>query len=90
MTRNQTTIPLPTPVRTAIERLNERGFEAYAVGGCVRDSLLGKEPKDWDVTVSSTPDETKEVFSDCKIVETGVKHGTVTVLFDGEPIELTT
>lgn len=90
MTRNQTIIPLPTPVRTAIERLNARGFEAYAVGGCVRDSLLGKAPKDWDVAVSSTPDETKDIFSDCKIIETGVKHGTVTVLLDGEPLELTT
>ncbi|MBQ7173678.1 MAG: HD domain-containing protein [Clostridia bacterium] len=90
MAGNQTTLLLPTPVRTAIERLNERGFEAYAVGGCVRDSLLGKEPKDWDVTVSSTPDETKEVFSDCRIIETGVKHGTVTVLLCGEPLELTT
>ena len=67
MTRNQTIIPLPTPVRTAIERLNARGFEAYAVGGCVRDSLIGRAPQDWDVTTSATPEETKEVFSDCRL-----------------------
>lgn len=74
----------------AIARLEARGFEAYAVGGCVRDSLLGREPNDWDVTTSARPDETAACFADCRVIETGMKHGTVTVLFDGEAVEITT
>lgn len=90
MTFDATEIRLPNPVRTAIERLGARGFSAYAVGGCVRDSLLGYTPKDWDITTSAFPEETKEVFSDCRLVETGIKHGTVTVLFEGQSLEITT
>ena len=90
MTLDATDILLPAPVRTAIERLNARGFSAYVVGGCVRDSLIGRVPQDWDVTTSATPEETKEVFSDCRLIETGVKHGTVTVLLCGETLEITT
>ena len=74
----------------AIGRLESRGYEAYAVGGCVRDSLLGKVPHDWDLTTSATPDETLAAFADCRVIETGVKHGTVTVLYGGEPLEITT
>ena len=74
----------------AIERLEARGFEAYAVGGCVRDSLLGREPNDWDVTTNARPEETAACFADCRVIETGIKHGTVTVLFDGEAVEITT
>lgn len=90
MARNATTICLPAPVALAVERLGARGFEAYAVGGCVRDSLIGRTPQDWDVTTSATPEETKEVFLDCRLIETGIKHGTVTVLLCGEPLEITT
>ena len=90
MTLDATDIRLPAPVRTAIERLNARGFSAYAVGGCVRDNLIGRVPQDWDVTTSATPEETEAVFSDCRLIETGVKHGTVTVLLCGETLEITT
>ena len=90
MTFDATAITLPAPVRAAIERLGARGFEAYAVGGCVRDSLIGRTPQDWDITTSALPEETKEVFSDCRLVETGIRHGTVTVLLDGQPLEITT
>lgn len=81
---------LPESVRNIINRLNERGHSAYAVGGCVRDSILGKEPKDFDVTTSALPQEVEEVFTDHRIIETGLQHGTVTVLSHGMPIEITT
>ena len=90
MTFDATAITLPTSVRTAIERLGARGFSAYAVGGCVRDCFLGRTPQDWDITTSALPEETKEVFSDCRLIETGIEHGTVTVLYDGQPLEITT
>ena len=81
---------LPDSVITVIDRLNEHGFEAYAVGGCVRNFLLGKEPKDYDVTTSAKPDEILSVFEGIKTAETGIKYGTVTVIPDGMPIEVTT
>lgn len=81
---------LPDYVRFALDRLNTRGFEGYLVGGCVRDSLLGKEPLDYDIAVSSAPEQTKQCFSDCRVIETGIKHGTVTVMVDSHPLELTT
>lgn len=74
----------------AIGRLESRGYEAYAVGGCVRDSLLGTAPHDWDLTTNATPDETAAAFADCRVIGTGMKHGTVTVLYRGEPLEITT
>ncbi len=77
-------------VAKIIDRLEERGYEAYIVGGSVRDMLLGKEPNDYDVTTSALPEETLEVFSDMRTIPTGLKHGTVTVLSSGEPIEITT
>ena len=67
---------------------NASGYEAYVVGGCVRDSLMGRTPNDWDVTTSATPMEVKNVFK--RTVDTGIKHGTVTVLEDGDMIEVTT
>ena len=76
-----------------IEMLEAAGFEAYYVGGCVRDFLRGLEPSDLDVTTSATPDEMKEVFADLRFFETGIKHGTLTVLTPDEerrPIEITT
>lgn len=81
---------LPKPVSSAIEKLNQAGYEAYIVGGCVRDALRGAVPSDYDLTTSAMPTETEEVFSEYRIIETGLKHGTVTVLADGEPLEITT
>lgn len=84
----------PTYVKNCIELLEKSGYSAYAVGGAVRDSLLGKEPSDWDVTTSATPDEILSVFADFRTIPTGIKHGTITVLFDDNnsrnPIEITT
>lgn len=73
-----------------ITKLNIPGFDAYLVGGCVRDLLLGKTPKDWDVATSALPEEVVSVFSDNHIIETGIKHGTVTIVSNGLPIEVTT
>ncbi len=81
---------LPEYVLTAIRILRENGFEGYAVGGCVRDSLLGKAPDDYDMTVSCFPEETEKCFEDFRCIETGIKHGTVTVIIDGHMLELTT
>lgn len=81
-------IQLPEKVNTVIQTLQEHGYEAYAVGGCVRDSLLGREPGDWDITTSASPDETKKLFA--RTVDTGIEHGTVTVLLGKEGFEVTT
>lgn len=81
---------MPKNVDTAINLLQSVGFEAYAVGGCVRDSLLGKTPNDWDITTSAKPEDMKSVFADFHCIDTGIKHGTVTVVIDGEPLEITT
>lgn len=83
-------ITLPPSVAFAIDRLERAGFEAYAVGGCVRDSLLGRAPNDWDITTSARPDQTAACFADLRTIETGIQHGTLTVLIDGEPFEITT
>lgn len=81
---------LPEYVIKTLDVLKQNGFEGYVVGGCVRDALLGKTPDDYDITVSSFPEETERCFADCRIIETGLKHGTVTVIADGHPMELTT
>lgn len=81
-------IRLPEKVNTIIITLQAAGFEAYAVGGCVRDSILGRRPEDWDITTSAAPDETKALFG--KTFDTGIEHGTVTVLLDREGFEVTT
>ena len=73
-----------------LHRLTAAGFQAYAVGGCVRDSLLGVLPGDWDICTSALPEETEVCFSDLRVVETGLKHGTVTVISAGVPYEITT
>ncbi len=83
-------IVLPAYVRTVIGTLEKNGYEAYAVGGCVRDHLMGKAPHDYDVTTSAMPNEVETCFEGFRIIETGLKHGTVTVLSDGEPVEITT
>ena len=81
-------IKIPPKTEYVIEQLEQNGFEAYIVGGCVRDMLLGLEPFDFDVTTSAKPEEIMGIFD--KTVPTGIKHGTVTVIIDKEPIEVTT
>ena len=81
-------INMPVKVSKIINMLNSAGFEAYAVGGCVRDSVLGREPNDWDITTSAMPEEVKAIFR--RTVDTGIKHGTVTVLLGDEGFEVTT
>ena len=73
-----------------LQTLTGAGYEAYLVGGCVRDLLRGVHPHDWDICTSARPEETEACFADQRIIETGLKHGTVTVLEDGEPYEITT
>ena len=86
-----TGIFIPENIKFILNKLREAGFEAYVVGGCVRDSLLGREPKDWDITTAATPEEIKEVFKDYPIINNnGEKHGTVTVRYEEENIEITT
>ncbi len=81
---------LPDQVKFVLGRLEQSGFHAYAVGGCVRDHLMGRTPGDYDVTTNALPEEMLRVFSDCRVVETGLKHGTVTVVREGMNIETTT
>lgn len=84
---------MPRAAEQIIERLNQAGFEAYAVGGCVRDSLIGRKPKDWDICTSASPLEVERVFEgepSARIVETGLQHGTVTIVVDHLPYEVTT
>lgn len=81
---------LPEYVSDYISRLNKAGFDAYVVGGCVRDLLLNTTPEDWDICTIASPDEIIEVFKDCKIIKTGIKHGTVTVIKDHKSAEITT
>ncbi len=81
-------IQLPEKVHTIIDTLTAAGYEAYAVGGCVRDSYMGRVPNDWDITTSATPEETKKLFT--RTIDTGIQHGTVTVMQDREGFEVTT
>ena len=81
---------VPAGVAFVTRRLRECGHKAYLVGGCVRDTLRGVAPHDYDVATDATPAQTLAAFADCRVIETGVKHGTVTVLADGEPVEVTT
>ncbi len=83
-------IKLPEKANLIINALNDAGYEAYAVGGAVRDNLMGREADDFDITTSALPEETKIVFSSYPVLETGMKHGTVTVLIDHTPYEVTT
>lgn len=73
-----------------IHTLQNHGHSAYVVGGCVRDSILGRIPHDWDICTSATPNEMLEIFKDRKVIETGLQHGTITVVVNGEPYEVTT
>lgn len=81
-------IQLPDKVQRIIETLTAAGYEAYAVGGCIRDSILGRDPNDWDITTSARPEEMKKLFP--RTVDTGIRHGTVTALMDQEGFEVTT
>lgn len=79
---------LPIKVNQIIQRLQTAGYEAYAVGGCVRDSILERSPDDWDITTSATPFQVKELFD--RTIDTGIQHGTVTIMFGKEGFEVTT
>lgn len=81
-------IAVPQKGQHIIETLQDAGFEAYVVGGCVRDSILGREPQDWDITTSARPEQVKALFP--KTIDTGLQHGTVTVMLQGEGFEVTT
>lgn len=76
--------------RLVLDRLHENGYEAYIVGGSVRNMLLGISVDDFDITTNALPSETKSLFPDFTVVETGIKHGTVTVVINGENVEITT
>ena len=79
---------IPKDALTIIDELEKAGYEAYVVGGCVRDMLMGREPNDWDITTSAKPEQVKEVFK--RTYDTGIEHGTVTVILDEEHYEVTT
>ncbi len=82
-------LEIPLPVSAVLAALEERGIEAYLVGGCVRDSLLDAQPSDWDVAAGATPDTLLDVFCGWQAYQTGLAHGTLTVLSAGEPVEIT-
>lgn len=79
---------LPEKVNFIINTLKEHGFEGYAVGGCVRDTMLGRIPQDWDITTSARPEQVKEIFK--HTIDTGIQHGTVTIMLEHEGFEVTT
>lgn len=81
-------IHIPEKVRFVLKTLHRAGYEAYAVGGCVRDSILGRAPDDWDIATSALPAQVKETFG--RTIDTGIEHGTVTVRHRGESFEVTT
>lgn len=83
-------IEYPSYVKKALDRIADAGHEAFVVGGAVRDAILGRTINDYDITTSATPEETADIFSDLHVIMTGVKHGTVTVVIDRQPIEITT
>ena len=81
-------ILLPTDVEKIIATIEDAGYEAFAVGGCIRDSILGREPNDWDITTSATPEQVKALFR--RTIDTGIQHGTVTVMMHHIGYEVTT
>ena len=81
-------IQIPEKAKYIIETIQNAGFEAYVVGGCVRDSILGRCPEDWDITTSARPEQVKQLFR--RTIDTGIQHGTVTVMLDKEGFEVTT
>lgn len=83
-------ITIPEQVYKIIKTFESHNYKAYVVGGCVRDSILGKTPDDWDITTNALPEQTIECFKHYKIVKTGLKHGTVTIIVNHKPFEVTT
>ena len=83
-------IIISNEAQNMIDTLETNGYEAYAVGGCVRDAFMGKTPEDWDICTSALPEQTAACFKDCHIIETGLKHGTITVIKNHKPFEITT
>ena len=83
-------ISVPTYALDVLNQLTRYGYKAYVVGGCVRDSLLGREPADWDVCTDATPEEMLAVFRKFRVFKTGLKHGTITVRSRGHSVEVTT
>lgn len=83
-------IDMPNEVKLILNKLNTLTSDAYIVGGCVRDSLLNKTPNDWDICTSCSPDKVKKIFADYKIVDVGIKHGTVAVIINNKQYEITT
>ena len=81
-------ITVPPKGQHIIKTVQDAGFEAYVVGGCVRDSILGRTPQDWDITTSARPEQIKALFP--RTIDTGLQHGTVTVMVQGEGFEVTT
>ena len=83
-------VKIPETVAAVMRRMHEAGYACHAVGGCVRDSLMGKEPHDWDLTTNALPEQVAALFADERVIPTGMAHGTVTVLTNGMPLEITT
>ena len=83
-------IKIPDEAQYIIDTLDANGYEAYVVGGCVRDAVLGEEPKDWDICTPALPEQTIKCFEGQHIIETGLKHGTVTIMINRKPFEITT
>ena len=81
---------MPYEAELALKILSDNGYDGYIVGGCVRDSILGVEPEDWDITTSALPSQITECFKDYKMIETGLKHGTVAVIINNVMLEITT
>lgn len=81
---------IPWQCQEILDRFAEHNLQAYLVGGCVRDSLLGKQPKDWDICTEALPEQVRDIFKAYKVILTGLQHGTVTVLLGGLPVEITT
>ena len=84
------TINIPDNISIVLDKLHNAGYEAYLAGGCVRDGLMGREPSDYDITTNALPEQTAACFEDFTVIETGIKHGTVTVVSGGENVEITT
>lgn len=83
-------LPLPPQAERALNVLHGAGYEAWIVGGAVRDFLTGRAAQDWDIATDALPEQMKPLFAECPVIPTGEKHGTVTVLMDGLPLEITT
>lgn len=88
--RERLHVAFPSSIAMLIDTLDQAGFEAYAVGGCVRDSLLGRIPADWDICTSALPEQICDCFAQYRLIYTGIKHGTVTVVAENQPVEITT